>query len=63
MSHHLERIAAIIASDGELFTDGECLGRVWAYLKDTCGVDPDDHRGEYVGDIPCECHKITGAES
>lgn len=46
---NLERIAAIIAADGELFTDGECLGLVWAYLKDTCGIDPEDYRGQYVG--------------
>lgn len=46
---NLERIAAIIAADGELFTDGECLGLVWAYLKDRCGIDPEDYRGQYVG--------------
>lgn len=39
----LERIAALIAVDGELKTDGECLGDVWAYLEE-CGINPDDFR-------------------
>ena len=48
--NNLKSIAAIIATDGELFTDGECLGLVWAYLKDTCNIDPDDYRGQYAAD-------------
>ena len=39
----LERIAALLARDGEERTDGECLGDVWAYLQE-CGVDPNEFR-------------------
>lgn len=39
----LERIASIIAVDGERRTDGECLGDVWAYLQE-CGIDPEEFR-------------------
>lgn len=40
----LERIAALIAVDGEHKTDGECLSDVWSYLEE-CGVNPDHFRG------------------
>ena len=39
----LERIAALLAQDGEDKTDGECLGEVWQFLED-CGINPDDFR-------------------
>jgi hypothetical protein len=39
----LERIASIIAVDGEHRTDGECLGDVWTYLQE-CGIDPEEYR-------------------
>lgn len=41
----LEQIARIIAQDGEIATDGECLGEVWSYLQ-TLGIDPDNYRTE-----------------
>ena len=47
---NLKHIAAIIAADGELFTDGECLGLVWSYLEQRCGIDPEQYRGKYVGE-------------
>jgi hypothetical protein len=35
----LQNIARLIAQDGELRTDGECLGDVWEYLE-TLGINP-----------------------
>ncbi len=55
MSAELERIAAIIAAPDDL-TDGECLELVWAYLVGL-GIDPDEHRGKYIGATPCTCDK------
>jgi hypothetical protein len=46
----LERIAALLAQDGEDKTDGECLGEVWQFLED-CGINPDDFRS-------CTCSRI-----
>ena len=47
---NLERIAVLLAAtDGPSLDDGECVDLIWAYLKDTCGVDPDDYRGQYDG--------------
>jgi hypothetical protein len=42
---NLEEIAALLAaSDGPSLPDGECIDLIWAYLRDTCGIDPDDYR-------------------
>jgi len=49
-NRELERIAALLAQDGEDKTDGECLGEVWAFLEE-CGIDPDDFRA-------CTCSRI-----
>ena len=35
----LQNIARLIAQDGEIRTDGECLGDVWEYLE-TLGINP-----------------------
>lgn len=56
MSAELERIAAIIAAPDDL-TDGECLDAIWAYLVEL-GIDPDEHRGKYIGATPCACDKV-----
>jgi hypothetical protein len=48
MRENLEHIAAMVAaSDDPSLPDNECLDLIWAYLQQTCGIDPENYRGQY----------------